>query len=103
MTRTWWRRCRNAAAALALAVLALVAAPTAGSAAPPAPGAAFVRLAHLSPDAPAIDVYLASVADPDLRFTVPGVAARCRTTGHFRSAPTPSRCGRPVRRPGARR
>ncbi|MDN5749910.1 MAG: DUF4397 domain-containing protein, partial [Pseudonocardia sp.] len=36
-------------------------------------GSAYVRLAHLSPDTPDVDVYLASVTDPDLSFIVPGV------------------------------
>ncbi len=38
------------------------------------PATAYLRLAHLSPDTPPVDVYLSSVSDPALRFTVPGVA-----------------------------
>jgi len=34
---------------------------------------AYVRLAHLSPDTPKVDVYVASVADPAKSFVVPGV------------------------------
>lgn len=58
---------------LAVLVLALVALLPVGTAALAQPDTAFVRLAHLSPDTPDVDVYLASVSDPDLRFTVPGV------------------------------
>ena len=58
-----------------------VAAVTAGTvlAAPPAAGAAgtgLLRLAHLSPDTPAVDVYVDSVSDPGdgtALLTVPGV------------------------------
>jgi hypothetical protein len=34
---------------------------------------AYVRLAHLSPDTPNVDVYVSSVADPKDSFVVPGV------------------------------
>ena len=34
---------------------------------------AYVRLAHLSPDTPNVDVYVASVADPSKTIVVPGV------------------------------
>jgi hypothetical protein len=34
---------------------------------------AYLRLAHLSPDTPNVDVYVASVADPTRSFVVPGV------------------------------
>ena len=34
---------------------------------------AYVRLAHLSPDTPNVDVYVSSVADPRDSFVVPGV------------------------------
>lgn len=61
---------RRASAVLVLAVLALLPM---GAVALAQPGSTFVRLAHLSPDTPDVDVYLASVGDPDLRFTVPGV------------------------------
>lgn len=36
-------------------------------------GQAYLRLAHLSPDTPDVDVYVGSVADPALSFVVPGV------------------------------
>jgi hypothetical protein len=36
-------------------------------------GDAYLRLAHLSPDTPQVDVYVASVADPGRSFVVPGV------------------------------
>jgi hypothetical protein len=35
---------------------------------------ALLRLAHLSPDTPAVDVYVDSVADPDVGLVLPGVA-----------------------------
>ena len=34
---------------------------------------AYLRLAHLSPDTPKVDVYVASVADPGNSIVVPGV------------------------------
>lgn len=34
---------------------------------------AYVRLAHLSPDTPKVDVYVSSVANPSASFVVPGV------------------------------
>ncbi|SNS35339.1 protein of unknown function [Geodermatophilus pulveris] len=58
----------------ALAAGLLVAASAA--LAPPAAAATeegLFRLAHLSPDTPAGDVYVDSVADPDVRLTFPGV------------------------------
>ncbi len=64
---------RRIVAVLALAMAALLPAAAVALAAPAQEGSAFVRLAHLSPDTPDVDVYLASVSDPDLRFTVPGV------------------------------
>lgn len=51
--------------ALLLGAGVAVAAPT---------GPAYLRLAHLSPDTPAVDVYVASAADPDASFVVPAVA-----------------------------
>jgi Domain of unknown function (DUF4397) len=35
---------------------------------------ALLRLAHLSPDTPAVDVYVDSVSNPSARFTLPGVS-----------------------------
>ncbi|GAA2555302.1 DUF4397 domain-containing protein [Pseudonocardia hydrocarbonoxydans] len=54
---------------LTLAALVL-SAPPAGAA---PGGAAYLRLAHLSPDTPAADVYVASVGDPAQSFVLPGV------------------------------
>jgi hypothetical protein len=61
-----------------LAVLAGLGAAPAALANPPAPppaaGApAYLRLAHLSPDTPPVDVYVDSAADPSRSFVVPGV------------------------------
>jgi len=56
--------------ALALAVgLLTAAAPMAFASGAPA----YLRLAHLSPDTPDVDVYVASVSEPALSFVVPGV------------------------------
>ena len=41
--------------------------------APRQPGDSYLRLAHLSPDTPKVDVYVASVSDPAQSFVVPGV------------------------------
>lgn len=60
---------RVLAALLTLAALVLSASPA--GAAPG--GAAYLRLAHLSPDTPAVDVYVASVGDPAQSFVLPGV------------------------------
>ncbi len=69
-------RSRHAlSSALVVAVLALVGLVGVGgsaAAAPPA-GTAYVRLAHLSPDTPQVDVYVGSVSDPGASFVVPGV------------------------------
>ncbi len=51
---------------------ALCALAPSAAAAPEDPGV--FRLAHLSPDTPAGDVYVVSVSDPDVRLTFPGVA-----------------------------
>ena len=51
------------AASSALAPAAAVAAEEEG----------LIRLAHLSPDTPAGDVYVDSVSDPDVQLTFPGV------------------------------
>lgn len=61
---------RVLAVLLALAALAFLAAPAAAA---PAGGTAYLRLAHLSPDTPAVDVYVGSVADPALSFVLAGV------------------------------
>lgn len=75
--------------ALALGTaLALLLTGAGIAAAQPAPSTAYVRLAHLSPDTPPVDVYLSSVSDPALRFTVPGVAYGA--VSDYRSLPTGS-------------
>jgi hypothetical protein len=58
--------------ALLLAVVGLGAAPAAFASAPASPPA-YLRLAHLSPDTPTVDVYVNSAADPKNSFVVPGV------------------------------
>lgn len=93
MTTTVWGMARRLATVLILALLGLAFIPGAGSAAVPAAppvdgqatGPAFVRLAHLSPDTPNVDVYLASVSRPDERFVVPGVAYG--TVSDYRALP----------------
>ena len=61
--------------AVLAALLTLVGAGLGVAAAPPAAAdaLAYLRLAHLSPDTPTVDVYVDSVADPSRSFTVPGV------------------------------
>lgn len=77
-TSTPARAVRAAAALLAAALVALLAVLLAVPAAA-APGAAaqadraFLRLAHLSPDTPQVDVYVDSASDPARSFVVPGV------------------------------
>jgi Domain of unknown function (DUF4397) len=56
-----------AVAGLGVAVPASASTPAAGS--PPA----YLRLAHLSPDTPTVDVYVNSAADPSRSFEVKGV------------------------------
>ena len=46
----------------------------AGGAAAASPGTGWIRLAHLSPDMPAMDVYLYSFGNPSARFVLRGVA-----------------------------
>lgn len=75
-TSTPARAARAAAALLAAALVALLAVLLAApaTAAPAAPGdRAFLRLAHLSPDTPQVDVYVDSASDPARSFVVPGV------------------------------
>ena len=63
----------TAVVALLLA-LALVGAPAVALATtPPQDAPAYLRLAHLSPDTPTVDVYVDSAADPSRSFVVPGV------------------------------
>ena len=67
------RATRTAVVALLLA-LALVGAPAVAVATTPAQDSpAYLRLAHLSPDTPTVDVYVDSAADPSRSFVVPGV------------------------------
>jgi hypothetical protein len=66
------RRVLRATAAAALLVAGGVAAGGTASAAAPEEGG-FLRLAHLSPDTPTVDVYVDSVADPASRITLEGV------------------------------
>jgi uncharacterized protein DUF4397 len=67
------RATRTAVVALLLA-LALVGAPAIALATTPAQDSpAYLRLAHLSPDTPTVDVYVDSAADPSRSFVVPGV------------------------------
>lgn len=72
-------RCRAVPAMTVRLVAALLIAAVAGFALPGAARAAapeqssFVRLAHISPNTPSVDIYLASVGDPNVWFTVPGV------------------------------
>lgn len=59
---------RVLAAVLTLAALLLSAAPASAAGA-----TAYLRLAHLSPDTPTVDVYVGSVADPAQSFVLTGV------------------------------
>lgn len=61
---------RVLAALLSLAALVLLAAPAVAG---PTGGAAYLRLAHLSPDTPPVDVYVGSVADATQSFVLAGV------------------------------
>ena len=54
-----------AAVGAALGLLVAVAAPAMAA------DEAYLRLAHLSPDTPKVDVYVASVADPGNSIVVP--------------------------------
>jgi hypothetical protein len=55
-----------------LLALAGLGVPAAALAAQP-DGPAYLRLAHLSPETPSVDVYVDSAADPSRSFVVPGV------------------------------
>lgn len=57
-----------AVTALALGALTVAFAPAAGAAT-----GSYLRLAHLSPDTPAVDVYVVSAADPQDRIVLEGV------------------------------
>jgi hypothetical protein len=60
---------RVLATLLPLAALALLATPASAAAG----GASYLRLAHLSPDTPLVDVYVGSVGDPTESFVLAGV------------------------------
>jgi hypothetical protein len=70
------RKTRLAVVALLLALVGPaigLAAPAVALAAPADAPPAYLRLAHLSPDTPKVDVYVDSAADPSQSFVVPGV------------------------------
>ena len=67
------RATRAAVAAVLAALLLALGAPGVAVAAPAAEPPAYLRLAHLSPDTPTVDVYVDSAADPARSFVVPGV------------------------------
>ena len=62
------------AAVLLLATPAVSAAASAGGAGTTDSGTGWIRLAHLSPNTPAVDVYLYSFGDPDARMVLHHVA-----------------------------
>jgi hypothetical protein len=62
------------AAALLLATPAVSAAALAGGPGTAGSGTGWIRLAHLSPSTPAVDVYLYSFGDPDARMVLHHVA-----------------------------
>ena len=64
---------RTAVVALLLALTGLGLPTIALAATPPPASPAYLRLAHLSPDTPTVDVYVDSAADPARSFVVPGV------------------------------
>jgi Domain of unknown function (DUF4397) len=70
------RTVRTAQVAVVALLLALagLGAPLAAAAAPAAAAPAYLRLAHLSPDTPTVDVYVDSAADASRSFVVPGVS-----------------------------
>jgi hypothetical protein len=67
------RTTRAIVVALLLAPSGLGAAPLAAASTPAASPPAYLRLAHLSPDTPPVDVYVNSAADPARSFVVQGV------------------------------
>ncbi len=58
----------------AAASAATATSPASGSAGTSSAGTGWIRLAHLSPDMPAMDVYLYSFGNPDARFVLHHVA-----------------------------
>lgn len=77
-------RARQVVLAVTVALVAAVGVPAAAAAATGA-APAFLRLAHLSPDTPAVDVHLAGVDDPTQQFRVPGV--EYGTVSEYRGLP----------------
>ena len=72
-----------AAVGAALGLVLAVAAPAMAA------DQAYLRLAHLSPDTPKVDVYVASVADPGTRSSCPvSATAPYRRTGRWRPVRT---------------
>jgi hypothetical protein len=61
---------RNALRLVAVVAVTLYAGLLGAVPAGAAPGAGWVRLAHLSPNAPAVDVYLYSFGDPSARMVL---------------------------------
>lgn len=62
------RACVTGVTAAAICILSVAFAPVAGAAT-----GSFLRLAHLSPDTPSVDVYVVSAADPQDRIVLEGV------------------------------
>jgi len=71
-----------------LVVLLCAGASALGLAPASAAGTGLLRLAHLSPDTPAVDVYVDAVADSDTAITLPGVDYG--TVSDYQSVPTGS-------------
>jgi hypothetical protein len=67
------RATRAAVVALLLALMGLAVPAVALAAQPAGEPPAYLRLAHLSPDTPTVDVYVDSAADPARSFVVQGV------------------------------
>ena len=67
------RRSAGAATLVALLLILFGLAAPMAAAAPAGASPSYVRLAHLSPDTPQVDVYVDSAADPARSFVVPGV------------------------------
>jgi hypothetical protein len=71
-----------------LVVLLCAGASALGLAPAAAAGTGLLRLAHLSPDTPAVDVYVDAVADSDTSITLPGVGYG--TVSPYQSVPAGS-------------
>ncbi len=76
MQQASWRLrlARPLAAVAAILAVAVIAAPASASATGSASGYGWLRLAHLSPNTPAVDVYLYSVGNPAARIVLKHVA-----------------------------